>query len=543
MTELSRREFLRGTAWLGAGVGLGIVSPGLLRSPIRNPSRTSRPNIVLILADDLGFSDIGCYGSEVRTPNLDKLAAGGLRFSQFYNTARCCPTRASLLTGLYSHQAGVGHMVEDLGYPGYRGYLSDRCITLAEALRMAGYVTLMSGKWHVGEERPHWPVDRGFDHYFGLISGAAHYFLPLRNEPKAGRKMALDDKPIVPDPEGFYMTDAITDYAVRFLRSYASRSRPFFLYVAYTAPHWPLHAWPEDIARYRGKYDIGWDRLRQLRYERLKEMGLISAKWPLSPRDPRTWPWKEESEKELMSLKMAVYAAQIDRMDQGIGRILAALRETGALNNTLILFLSDNGGCGEGGPRGRDFYGNGKPPGGPDSYQNYGLSWANASNTPFRRFKQWVHEGGIATPFIVYWPEVIREGGKITHEVGHVIDIMPTLLEAAGIQYPAEFNGRPLLPLEGRSLLPIFRGERWPAPRWLFWEHQGNRSVRFGKWKLVAGHNEPWELHDLEEDRTELVDLSRDHPDVAKELKEAWEDWANRVGVRPWPIKSESGDG
>ena len=539
MSKLTRREFLREAAKTSAGLALGGAALSLASSSGCARKPAGRPNIVLIMVDDMGDSDIGCYGSEIRTSNVDRLASGGLRFTQFYNAARCCPTRASLLTGLYPHQAGIGHMIDNLGYPGYQGYLNDRSVTLAEALGRAGYHTLMSGKWHVGEQRPHWPVDRGFEHYYGLISGAANYFdITKTKNPRVKRTMAIDDKPFVPQPGQFYMTDAITENAVRFINEYAGQSRPFFLYVAYTAPHWPLHAWPEDIARYRGKYDIGWDELRERRYARMLGMGIISRKWKLSPRDPRTWPWREETDKELMSLKMAVYAAQIDRMDQGVGKILASLEEHGALENTLILFLSDNGGCAEGGPKGGDWWKNGALPGGPDSYQSYGLSWANASNTPFRRFKHWVHEGGIATPLIVHWPAVIREGGKLTHEMGHIIDIMPTLLDVAGAEYPREYNGHEIQPPEGRSLVPIFRGGRWEGPRWIFWEHEGNRAVRHGKWKLVAGHNEPWELHDMEEDRTELRDLSGDFPQVKKELEEAWKEWANRVGVRPWPVRS-----
>ncbi len=534
MSDATRREFLKTGAILTAGFALGL-------KPSANIS-ADRPNIVLIMADDMGYSDIGCYGSEIRTPNLDRLASGGLRFTQFYNAARCCPTRASLLTGLYPHQAGIGYMIRDLGYPAYQGYLNDRCLTLAEALKPAGYLTLMSGKWHVGEKRPHWPTDRGFDHYFGLISGAANYFdITKTKAPGVKRTMAIDDKPFVPKPGKFYMTDAITENAVRFIHRAASGARPFFLYVAYTAPHWPLHAWPEDIARYRGRYDLGWDELRRRRHERMLQMGIVSGKWRLSPRDPRAHAWQAETEKQLMSLKMAVYAAQIDRMDQGIGRILDALEETETFENTLLLFLSDNGGCAEGGPKGFDRRGNGVPPGGVDSYMSYGLCWANASNTPFRRFKHWVHEGGISTPLIVHWPAVIRHGGGVVREVGHIIDIMPTLLEVAGARYPEERNGKETLPLEGKSLVPLFTGGTWEEPRWIFWEHQGNRAVRHGRWKLVAGHNEPWELHDMEEDRTETQNVSADKPAVVKQLSEAWQDWAARVGVRPWPVKPARG--
>jgi arylsulfatase len=502
------------------------------------PGSGKRPNIVLIMADDMGYSDIGCYGGEVHTPNLDKLAASGLRFSQFYNTARCCPTRASLLTGLYPHQAGIGHMVENRDYPAYQGYLNDRCVTIAEALRPAGYRTLMSGKWHVGEDRPHWPVDRGFDRYFGLVSGAANYFDVTQDKaPGVVRKMALDDQPYKPPKEGFYITDAFTDHAVEFLDQYGHDDKPFFLYLAYTAPHWPLHALPTDIAKYKSKYLKGWDRLRDERYRRMVKMGLISGQWKMSPRDTETQPWAEEKDKELMDLKMAVYAAQIERMDYGIGRVLDKIRELGAEDNTLVMFLADNGGCAEGGPRGFDNRKNGVPPGGADSFMSYGQSWANASNTPFRRYKHWVHEGGIATPFIAYWPRVIRNGGAITRDVGHLIDVMATCLDVAGAEYPPDYRGRTLTPLEGKSLFPVFEGKGRRGHDALFWEHEGNRAVRQDKWKLVAAYGSPWELYDLEADRTELGNLAAEHPEKVNELKALYEGWATRCGVQPWPIK------
>ncbi len=484
-----------------------------------------RPNIVLILADDMGFSDLGCYGSEISTPHLDRLAKNGLRFTQFYNTGRCCPTRASLLTGLYPHQAGVGHMVEDRGLPAYRGRLNDRCVTIAEALGAGGYHALMCGKWHVGENRPHWPADRGFEKYFGLISGATSYF-----RLDSGRIMALDGRPYVPPVEGFYLTDAITDHAVALMEEFGRRPEPFFLYLAYTAPHWPLHARAEDIARYRGKYLEGWDALREKRHRRLVELGIIDRSWAPAPRDPKAPEWAGAKDKELWDLKMAVYAAQIDRMDQGIGRILEKLKELDAEENTLVLFLSDNGGCAEQVDRGQA----GAPPGTKESFLSYGLPWANASNTPFRLFKHWVHEGGIATPLIARWPAVIRQPGSITHQPGHLIDLMATCLEAAGIEYPKAYAGRELIPLEGKSLLPIFRGEIRAGHAAIFWEHEGNRAVRQGKWKLVARHGKDWEMHDLEADRTELADLSARFPDKAADLARLYGQWAERCGVEPW---------
>jgi arylsulfatase A-like enzyme len=532
----TRREFLKR---LGAGAILSPLRECFHAVGVQAGMKPAeRPNIVLIMADDMGYSDIGCYGGEVHTPNLDRLAAGGLRFSQFYNAARCCPTRASLLTGLYPHQAGIGHMVADRGYPAYQGCLNDRCLTIAEALKPAGYHTLMSGKWHVGEDRPHWPTDRGFDRYFGLVSGAANYFDVSQDKAKGVvRKVALDDRPYEPPKEGFYITDAFSDHAVRLLDEHGRDERPFFLYLAYTAPHWPLHALPEDIARYKGRYLKGWDAIREERYQRMVKMGIISDKWKMSPRDGENPPWSEEKDKELMDLKMAVYAAQIERMDRGIGRVLDKIRELGKQENTLVMFLSDNGGCAEGGPQGFDNRKNGRPPGGVNSFMSYGQSWANASNTPFRRYKHWVHEGGIATPFIAYWPAAIQSRGTITHEVGHLIDVMATCLDVAGAAYPGTREGRELTGLEGRSLLPVFLEGTRQGHDALFWEHEGNRAVRQGKWKLVAAHGKPWELYDLEADRTELNDLAGEHADKVQELKALYDGWAKRCGVLPWPIK------
>ncbi|MHC4171780.1 MAG: arylsulfatase [Planctomycetota bacterium] len=538
MSEMAytRRDFLK-------AVGLGAASLSLqgcldmAKSSVGQASK-GRPNIVLIMADDMGFSDIGCYGGEVNTPNLDRLAAGGLRFTQFYNAARCCPTRASLMTGLYPHQAGIGHMVGDKGYPAYQGYLNEQCVTIAEALKPGGYRTMMSGKWHVGEKRPHWPVDRGFGKYYGIISGGANYFdISKTKAPGVKRTMAINDKPFVPKPGRFYMTDAFSENAVKFIGEHGRSTEPFFLYLAYTAPHWPLHAWPADIAKYKGKYLKGWDRLREERHKRMIKMGLVSEKWKMSPRDTTTWPWADEKNKELLDLKMAVYAAQIERMDYGIGKVLTKIREIGVQDNTLVMFLADNGGCAEGGQVGFDHRKNGLPPGGVDSYMSYGLSWANASNTPFRRYKHWVHEGGIATPLIAYWPAVIKDGGSITHHVGHIIDIMATCLDVAGMEYPETYKGRELIGLEGKSLLPIFKGKKRHGHEVIYWEHEGNRAVRQGKWKLVAAHGKPWELYDLEADRTELNNLVDKQPEKAQQLKAMYESWARRCDVLPWPIK------
>jgi arylsulfatase A-like enzyme len=515
--SMNRRDFLR-------VMGSGAAALAMPRHLFASSAETQRPNIVLIMNDDMGFSDLACYGSEIATPTLDRLAKGGVRFTQFYNCARCCPTRASLLTGLYPHQAGIGHMVQDRGYPSYRGYLSERCVTIAEVLRQAGYRTCMSGKWHVGENRPHWPLDRGFDRYYGLISGASNYFTL-----SPGRKMARDNTPI--SPEDFYITDAFSDNAVQFIGEYARHRSPFFLYVAYTAPHWPLHAPPEDIVRYKGKYRIGWDALREKRHKRMIEMGIVRKEWGITPRDPRAPAWPDAQHKEWEDMRMAVYAAQIDRMDQGIARIIARIKEVGAEENTLVMFLADNGGCAE------ELGGN-KPgimPGPAETYMSYGLPWANASNTPFRRYKHWVHEGGIATPFIAYWPSVIKPG-QITHQVGHVIDVMATCADVAGAQYPETYNEKDITPLEGKSLLPILRGKQRPGHEAVFWEHEGNKAVRQGKWKLVSMHPQGWELYDLEADRTELNNLAEKLPEKAKELASLHDHWAQRCGVMPWPV-------
>lgn len=501
------------------------VAVAALICPAAALGQEHRPNIVLILADDMGFSDLGCYGSEIATPNLDKLAAGGIRFTQFYNTARCCPTRASLLTGLYPHQAGMGHMVEGRGSsPGYQGFLNDRCVTIAEVLRSAGYHTPMSGKWHVGENRPHWPVDRGFEKYFGLISGATSYF-----ELESGRKMAQDDKLYTPSGDGFYMTNAIADNALAFLDEYGKKKEPFFLYVAFTSPHWPLHALPEDIAKYRGKYKSGWDELRKQRHQRQIDMGIVEARWPLTPRDLQAPAWADVKDPDMRDLKMAVYAAQIDRMDQNIGRILARLKSMGVEDNTLVLFLSDNGGCAEEIHRSKP----GALPGTPDSYESYGLPWANASNTPFRLYKHWVHEGGIATPLIAYWPAVIKKS-SITHQPGHLVDIMATCVDVAGTTYPRTYKDREITPLEGKSLLPILQGKTRQGHDAICWEHEGHRAIRQGKWKLVARLRGKWELYDLDADRTETNDLAAKQPDKVKELTEHYEAWAKRCGVLPW---------
>jgi len=514
--QSTRRSFL--CSLTTAAVAAPSVSAGL-------QGNGKRPNMLIIMADDMGFSDIGCFGSEIATPNIDRLAQRGVRFTHFYNCARCCPSRAALLTGLDNHAAGVGDMVQSRDIPAYEGYLNQNCVTLAEALRPAGYHPLMVGKWHVGENRGHWPTDRGFEHYFGLISGACNYF---RLDPE--RKMALDGEPWHPPEQGFYMTDAFTDHAVSLLDDYGRRQDPFLLYLAYTAPHWPLHAWPDDIARYRGKYKDGWDRLRLERHHRQLEMGIVDKRWPLTPRDRDVPAWEDVDDKDDKDHRMATYAAQITRMDDGIGRVMDKLRQVGQEDNTLVLFLSDNGACHEIVNRGKP----GAEIGSADSFLSYGVGWANAGNTPFRLYKHWTHEGGIAAPFIASWPNVIKRQNSLFHQPAHITDIMPTALEMAGAQYPKTFQGNDITPTQARSLLPIFRTQRWSGHEALFWEHEGNRAVHQGNWKLVNRFPDRWELYDLDADRTELKDRSAEEPDRVRAMSSLYEQWAHEHGVIPF---------
>ncbi len=517
-STISRREFIKQSAYTIGG--LNLLSLSAFAS---NGALSKKPNIVLIMADDMGFSDIGCYGGEIYTPNLDRLAKEGLRFTQFYNNAKCAPTRASLLSGLYSQQVGVHNGPAKM----------KDCITIAEVLKTAGYRTLMSGKWHAEEL----PVERGFDRYYGLVDGCCNYFNPGNQrggEPKPGhkrfpRKWAIENKvyqPFTPKDPNFYTTNKFTDYALDYLDKYGKEDKPFFLYIAYTAPHYPLHALPEDVAKYKGKYMLGWDELRKQRYERMKEMGLVKESWGMSQRDEKSKSWEDVEDKEAWDLKMAVYAAMIDRMDQNIGRILDKIDELGKSDNTLILFLSDNGGCAEKVHKTPDI-----PPGPVESYRTVDLPWANASNTPFRKFKGWDHEGGIATPLIAYWPKVIKNRGSITPQIGHIIDVMATCIDVAGTSYPSKFKNRKVLPLEGKSLFPIFQGKERKGHDVLYWQFGKSRAVRQGKWKLVSQNRGTWELYDLEIDRTELKDLSEKYPEKVSKLEKLYKTWANRCGV------------
>ena len=494
-----------------------LILCALSRTALAEPA--PRPNVVLIMCDDMGFSDLGCYGGEIRTPHIDRLANEGLRFTQFYNCAKCTTTRASLVTGLHP-RFGRG------------GLLRQNMVTIAEVLGGAGYQTSLSGKWHLGSSPPRRPVDRGFDEYYGLMDGCSNYFNPAQPDPpyKGGRVRTFghNDRRITEFPDGYYMTDAFSDHAADTIRRFARSGKPFFVHVCYTAPHYPLHAKPADIARYQGKYRMGWYQLRRRRHARQLEMGLLDPKWKLAEEDPRVEPWEGVSHRELWELRMAVYAAMIDSMDQGIGRIMQALSETGTAKSTLVMFLSDNGGCAEL-PEGPDFP---HPAGPKEHYTSCGPGWGWAQNTPFRRYKAWVHEGGIATPLVAWWPGVI-EPDTMTGQVGHVIDLMPTCVELAGARYPDSFRGNAILPVEGKSLVPVLRGQVRRPHETLCWHWAGNRAIREGQWKLVWEKSaRRWELYDLEADRTELDDLADRDPERVARMSKTWLAWAEEVGLK-----------
>lgn len=492
----------------------------------------ARPNIIVILVDDMGFSDIGCFGSEIPTPNLDNLAATGLRFTQFYNTGRCCPSRAALLTGLYSHQAGIGHMTEDDEVPGYRGRLNDNCVTMAEVLDDAGYFTAMTGKWHVGQEHGVVPWKRGFQRSMNSPAGGFYYPEGKPHRIYLNGRALPDDSPEL--PKNWYTTDLWTDYAIKFIDDGRETKRPIFLYLAYNAPHFPLQAPADEIAQFRGKYKIGWDKLREQRNAKQKELGLVDPGWELSPRpdDVKAWEQLSDKEKDRFDEIMSIYAACVAHIDKDVGRLVDALKERGMFDNTLIFFMSDNGGNAESGPNGRL---EGDHPGAAYSTVFCGKSWATLENTPFRRYKHFNHEGGVASPFIVRWPAGFSGQGDFRQQPAHLIDIMATCVDVAGAKYPTEYHGHTILPMEGRSLVPEFDNK--PVQRdALFWEHEGNAAVRVGDWKLVrAGRRSEWELYDMKKDRTEMHDLSAEHSDVAKDLLAKWQAWAERAHVKPYP--------
>ncbi len=549
---------------------------------IASDGDAQQPNIILIMSDDVGYSDVGCYGGEIDTPNLDALAASGVRFTQFYNTARCCPTRASLLTGLYAHQAGIGHMVDDLRTnvgEAYAGDLSKRSVTIAEALKPAGYATFMVGKWHVtkktkpnsDDDKFNWPLQRGFDRFYGTIHGAGSFFDP--------NTLVRDNSFLSPyadseyQPQEFYYTDAINDHASRFVTEHndLNPAKPFFMYIAHTAAHWPLHAKEADIAKYKGRYDSGYDTIRVSRLAKMKQLGLFDPRWQIST---QVGNWDAVKDKAWEARCMEVYAAMLDCMDQGIGRLVETLKENGQFDNTLILYLQDNGGCAEemgrngafvprateptAAPLANDFLqpdmipkqsrdgfpmrqGHGVMPGGADTYIGYGRSWANVSNTPFREFKHWEHEGGISSPLIAHWSKGIasERHGELEMQPSHLIDLMATCIELANAAYPSEFAGQKIQPQEGVSLVPAFAGKQLNRSQPIFWEHEGNRAIRSGDWKLVSKHSGAWELYNISSDRTEQHSLVDRQPERVKEMSAQWEAWANRVGVQAWPLNGD----
>ena len=563
-----------------------IASLGVLgASLVESHADDTRPNILIILADDLGWSDLGCYGGEIRTPNLDALAAGGLRFTQFYNCTRCCPSRASLLTGLYPHQAGIGLMTSDQGakfpgagdqgdaFPGYRGSLNANCATIAQVLRPAGYRTGALGKWHVGDREL--PTKRGFDEFYGFVSGyAVDSWEPRMMTRLPDGKPQRDYK-----PGEFFATDAITDHALDFLTGFRKGERaPWFLYVAYQAPHFPVQSKPGDMTGYTEIYAQGWDKIREQRLARQKKSGLLGDDTALTPRSKiphvaastrvgsmtddganPAWDSLPADRRADLAQRMAVYAGMVTGMDRNIGRIIADLRASGELDHTLILFLSDNGACAEWEPFGFDLTINGTPVrgsginlgtqaapnilrrgddllklGGPGTFISYGSAWANACNTPLRLYKHYAHEGGISTPLIVHWPARVKAAGTMRAQAGHLVDIMATCVEVSGAKYPAELDGKKILPPEGASLIPAF--ENQPLARdFLAWEHEGNRALRSGDWKIVSVAGQPWELYDMAHDRTEMDNLAAREPGRVTEFSEKWESWAKRTQVLPRP--------
>jgi arylsulfatase A-like enzyme len=528
-----RLVFLAGTiwscfTWQVSGAALGGDSP--------------RPNILIILADDLGWSDVGCYGSEIKTPNIDALASNGLRLTQFYNSARCCPSRASLLTGLHPHQAGV---------PDMNGPLNNRCVTIPEVLKPAGYNCYMVGKWHLGQVVN--PIVRGFDEFYGMLGGFNSCWQedPYYKRLPAGRpkrNYATDQ---------FYSTDVFADYALEFIDAGKASRQPWFMYLAFNAAHFPLHAYESDIEKYEQLYQQGWDRVREQRLARQKKLGLVPKNLRLTPRsniplnkfnaqtgwadkDNPAWESLPPNRRKDLARRMAVYAAMIDRMDQAIGRVTKHLQNIGQFENTFILFLSDNGACAEWDPYGFDLSSSAtnilhqgedlKKVGSPASYVSYGSGWANACNTPWRLYKHYGHEGGIATPAIIHWPRGLTRTGQLESRPSYLTDVMATCIDLSGAKYPAERNDHAILPPEGTSLVPLFTGRQVPAKP-IFMEHEGNRAVRDGRWKLVALAGRPWELYDMERDRVEMNDLAQRRPEIVLELAAKWTAWAARAGV------------
>ena len=529
-----------------------------------------RPNIVTFLFDDMGFSDLGCFGGEIETPSINALASGGFRATQFYNTARCCPARASLLTGLYPHQAGIGMMVyRDYG-DGYRGGLNDRCVTLAEVLKDSGYQTMLSGKWHAGHQPHMRPETRGFERFTGIYTHVDSYWkvLPGCEIYRDGELLMEAGRPVNPynSEKEFYTTDFFTDTAIDYIDQAAEKPDiPFFLHVCHNAPHFPLEAPDHLIEKYRGRYLKGWDRLKEEKLERMKAMGIVGPgqkmtrgtgfdqaeregfnfKPPFDTEEIPKWDEHNENQKEELDFRRAMYAAQIERLDENIGRVTEHLKKKELLDNTLILIMSDNGCSGELG-----FYGMNWPQYRISNYEEWrtrggwsisqGQCWASLSNTPLRKYKIFVHEGGIGSPFIAHWPKGISEPGRIcSDQTFHLIDIMPTLCDVAGAVYPEERSGRRTTPVQGRSMVPwLTDSGKAEEARTLYWQHEVNAAIRQGNWKLVTSDDrkpDRWELYDLTEDRSESDDLSGGHPQRVEQMKDQWQEWAENSDVLPWP--------
>lgn len=465
-----------------------------------------RPNVVLIMVDDLGFSDFGCYGSEIETPNIDALAADGLRLSQFYNTAKCHSSRICLLTGKYTFQAGNNAM--------------NKSLTVGEVMSANGYFTAMTGKWHLDKE----PTDRGFMRYWGHLSGATNFFTGDDTFRLNGEKWSEFDK-------DFYTTDANVDYAIQFIDESLAGDKPFFQYIAFNAPHYPLQAKKKDVQKYDGRYAIGWDKLRIRRYAKQVELGLIDAKHKLSDRPDYIPSWEQltDEERQWEEDRMEVFAAMVDCVDQNIGRLVQHLKAKGVYDNTLIMLCSDNGACPFERTRGKEL-----KPWDPKSYWCYDVGWAHAGNTPFRWYKQNQHEGGISSPLIAHWPNgLTAKKGSISHQPGHLIDLLATVIDVSDSTYPSEFNGQSTTPISGKSLLPIFQGQQREAHDWLYFQFSNNRAIRKGDMKVVSVKGGKWELYDLAADRTELNDLSKKNPQLLKELSQLWYHVAETIDEAP----------
>ena len=463
-----------------------------------------RPNIVLMMVDDLGYSDFGCYGSEIETPHIDALAAGGLRFSNFHNTAKCHSSRVSLLTGLYCGQAGAESL--------------SRGVTIPEVLGNAGYATAMVGKWHLKKQ----PTDRGFQKYFGHLSGATNFFT-------GDNTFRLNGEPWDDFGPDFYTTDAWIEYGKKFIGDFLDDDpdRPFFLYVAHNAPHYPLQARKEDCEKYAGRYAGGWDQIRAARHAKQLEMGLVPDSWPLSPRPELVPAWEKlsETERDWEARRMAVFAAMVDRVDQKTGELVAFLKERGVFENTLIMICSDNGACPFDRTRGREH-----KPWDPKSYWCYDTGWSHVGNTPFRLHKQNQHEGGISSPMIAHWPAGLKtKPGSVSREVSHLVDFMATCIDLAGAEYPESWPGIELEPLQGKSLGPVFAGKDRDGHEFLYFHFSENRAIRKGKWKLVTHRASQWELYDIEKDGTEMQNLASENPEVVAALSALWHETAEKV--------------